>query len=331
MKKTAAVTLLLLFALAVVAVAETVRGPVVAIVELSESESEFSIGLNDIGVLDLAGDQNRFLEGVRLEIRIPGSTSTIAGSVGLYLYSDISPKPERGVMTLRGTRVLFEALPKAKRLFVGVPLRKEHGLQETADSYLVERVVRPADFPIAVALFPIVKGLPARVEDLSFTVRAKPVLRNKGAVSLALIGPEGSAIRGDTVGKRSFRVHIDGQEVDATKREFVLDPGLHELSLKSSVYENERVTFGIEKGSVKQVELRLQRPKSVLEIEAPRGTELFLDGQRVELRDGELSVLPGKHTVLFKLGDYTISKSLEVKAKKHYKISLALNILVNEE
>lgn len=309
---------------------ENIRGRVAAVKEIAAEPVTFSVSVNEMASLRVA-EPTRFLEALRLEIRIPQESRDFAGGLALYLYKDITPAPREEVMTLSGTRVYFEGLPQASRFFLLIPMQEDHTLSGSADTVLVGSVVPPEAFPIAVALFPAMKGLPRRIHEARFPVEVRRVVSNEGALQLEIVDDSGEPVPTEVAAKREFSIRVNGSEVAHDTRELVLQPGLHEVELRSDIYENRNVTVGIERGSVSNLELELIRPRSRINIEAPDGSEVFVDGTRVNIASGAVTVEPGEHTVLFRVGDYTVSRNISVKPKKDYNISLSLNILVHEE
>jgi len=311
--------------------AESLRGPVVSMVELDVSkapEVSFELGLEDIASVSLTGDL-RFLQGVQLEVQVPDTARGFPGSFGLYLYKNVTPTPTSGLGTYSAARAFFDIVPSGNRFFVTIPLRTDHTLRQTADSYLVKPPIDSEDFPLLVTIYPVMKGLSRSATNSRFNITAKPLLVDRGALRLRITDPQGVEIQKASGALREFTVLLDGSTIEYGDEDFILTPGLHKLVLESPRYENQSMTFGVERGKVTNVALELTEPVSTVKIDAPEGTQLFVDGARVE--KSPLQLPPGEHTLLFKLGDYTISRRLTVEAKKNYKISLSLNILINED
>jgi hypothetical protein len=70
-------------------------------------------------------------------------------------------------------------------------------------------------------------------------------------------------------------------------------------------------------------------PKIV--FEAPDTAEIFLDGQKLDgLPKKPMSVTEGEHTVIMRVGNYSLTKKFSVERGRSYKISLFLDISVQE-
>lgn len=311
---------------------ETLRGSVEQVDTLeitAGSAKRFALGMNDLGALNIEGDA-RFLRGVQLEIQVPGSAQEFPGSFALYVLRDVSPEPEPTVMTLQGTRVALEPIPLGSRFFYSVPAVADHQLRSTVDARVAPTPLGIDAYPLVFSIIPVMKGITPAAAEGRFIVTARPLLLDRGALRLSIITPEGEEIREAQGAFRNFSLSIDGEEVDYTGEDIVLDTGLHRLSLESRVFENETVTFGVERGTIAEMTIELERPKSEITVDAPQNAELFVNGIPWN-RNEPLSLDPGDHTILFELGDFSVSRRFQVEPKKDYEIVLSLDIMIREE
>ena len=175
------------------------------------------------------------------------------------------------------------------------------------------------------------KGIPSSAMRADFTITAKPLLLDIGAARLQILDPDGMDILESAGSLREFQLYLNGERIDYTEDPILLAPGLHKLSLESTRYENQRLTFGVERGSILNVDVQLEEPRSAVRFAAPEGVTLFVDGEEVDHRAPDFSLPAGEHTVMFQIGEYTVSKRFAVEPKKSYEISLTLDILINED
>jgi hypothetical protein len=272
-----------------------------------------------------------FLEGIQLEVRVPEAVRSTGGGFAVYLYDAVRPAPARGRTEYRGRRVFFRPMPSARRFFVAIPVSPGHRLRETADTFLVDEVVDAERFPIVMTILPVMKGIPESAMRSAFTITAKPLLLDVGAARLRITDPDGSDILESAGSLREFQLFLDGERIDYDEAPIALTPGLHRLSLESSRYENQRLTFGVERGTVSPIDIQLEEPRSAVRFDAPEGVTLFVDGEEVDHKAPSFSLPAGEHTVMFQIGEYTVSKRFAVAPKKSYEISLTLDILINED
>jgi hypothetical protein len=275
--------------------------------------------------------QLSFLEGIQLEIKVPQAVREIGGGFAVYIYDNVTPPPAAGENEYVGRRVFFRPVPVASRFFVTIPVSAEHTLRPTADAFLIDRVISPDRFPVLMTILPVMKGIPDSAMRADFGVTAKPLLLDVGAARLQVIDPDGADILASADSLREFDLFLDGEPLDYGAGPILLAPGLHRLSLESTRYENQRLTFGVERGSISEVQLQLQEPRSAVRFAAPEGVTLFVDGEEVDHRAPDFSLPTGEHTVTFQIGEYTVSKKFAVEPKKSYEISLSLDILINED
>lgn len=320
----------ILLTLGAVAAAETVRGPVVDIVVVEPGDLEGTervLELDEILAVEIDADR-RFLQGIELEVHVPAAVRNQPGSVAVSGLVSLTPRPERRVMSLRGARILHEPLLRTQRIYFQLPVYPDAELRNTADTQVLDQIVPPESFPLALTFTDIAKGGAIPRESTSFAVRVRPVVRDLGAVSLRLRTERGDEVFAGEEELADVILRIDGAVVDSASTEVVLPTGLHTIELDSETYLESSQTFGVERGRVTELSVPLVRPKAVVRLDAPRGAEVFVDGQKV----GESVVeLPeGEHTALVRIGDYSVSRRFTVTRKKSYIISVSLDIIVNE-
>ena len=308
---------------------EQIRGSVVIADHDRNEPYAIEIGMEEIAILQLGAD-SRFIEGLRLEFQVPRGARLYPGSLGLYLYKAISPEPRIKLMSLQAERVFFLPVPNAARFFVTVPLQPEHGFRGTADTYVTSIVARD-DFPLAATVLPISKGISGETAAARFMIRVDPVIRNLGGFRLVIRSPEGDPLLPSAEQVEEFTLRLNEDRLIYGEDEQLMVPGLYRIRLDSERYEHEQLTFGVERGQLTEVALRLREPESIIRFEAPAGAELFVNGESVAHEEQEFTLPPGEHTVLFRVGNYTVSRRLVVEPKKNYAISLDLGILIEED
>jgi hypothetical protein len=309
---------------------ETIRGSVVEVIEVEdEGPSPTAVEFRPEGIVGVRlAPGLRFVEGVQVELTIPQAAREVPGGLGLYIYASPGATLESGAQTRDGRQLFFLPLPARNRVLVKVPFAEDHEFRRTADVY----VASPAGedgLPLVAQILPVMKGLPGRAATAQFSMSAKPLIRNIGGVRLFLLHPDGGLI--ENLSEAGLEVTLDGEPVEQIGREITLLPGLHRVALRSEDFENESLTFGVERGRVAQLRIELQRPRSTIRIDAPETAELFVDGERIGERTSSITLPTGEHTVLFRIGDYSVSQKMTIEPKQDYEISLSLDILIRED
>ncbi len=313
---------------------ETLRGPMARIPKLpteSDQSIEFDLKAGEIGPVELERG-SRFLDGVEIEIRIPDSVRSYADSFGVYILLGARISADRNHARVSGETLLFETLPRTRRVFVQVPIHPDHRLRASADTFLARRRVDGGDFPLMLSIRPVMKGVPSAARAASFAVKIRTLFREEGAARVRLRDPAGNDITerfDDYV--EEITLTIGDHAIEDPQQEIVLPTGLHQIRLQSERYVDRTETFGVERGTTQTVGITVEEETSTVSIDAPLGVEMFVNGERVDPLDRELELAPGDYTVLFRFGEYTISRSLKIEPKRDYKVSLSLDILIEED
>jgi hypothetical protein len=311
------------------ALAEDFRGLVVAEVRLrSEAAFEQSVGiaLSEMAAVHLDGD-TRFLRGLRLELVLSNLLKQHFDSFALAVYRKVNPGPLPGVKAYQGERIFFQYLPYQNRVYVLLPLGGMEGVDEPlpAGSFRVETPLARNDFPLLVAIRPLMKGIPDAVLESKFVLTVRPILEKKGQFELVLRYPEG--MEGEPVA-----LFLDEQELTAFEGRREVPTGLHRLRVTSSAFKEVNTGFTVESGKTSVVEIQLELLASLLTIEAPENAEIYLDGEKLAVFAGiRLPIEEGSHQVRIKVADYSVSKKFTVSKGRHYHISCIFDILVSED
>ncbi len=305
---------------------DSLRGRVTSVLEVSPQSPGNNTGnfkLTDL--VSISAEAGRFIQGIEIEIKIPGEIKKYRNSFALYLYKRIRPAPSREIKTYTAGKAVYSILPSSNRFFIYIPLVENHNLGPSPGSIITDNPVQPADFPLILTIIPVMKGVPDITASSLFEITASPVYIDSGLLQLKLEAPE---IALDD----SLRAYIDNTAVSYTDTEFVLETGLHQLRVESEIYENQVLSFGIEKGQNTVLNIKLQKIITVIRLEAPENAVLYMDGEKLDISGtGEIETTPGEHTVLIKVGDYRTSKVFLVEKGKNYKISLFLDILIQDD
>jgi len=305
--------------------AESFRTVVEGVVEVSSvsADNAISLGINSSVIINL-GSETRFLRGVEIEITAPQSWLPYRGSLGMYIYNNINPQTADGITDMDGRRVAFEPLPSRLRIIYQIPVRQQHGLRSTTSATVPTGVVQPSSFPIIFRLTQVSKGLPDDFENLSFNFTVKPILSDEGAVRLIPRYP--AQLR-----NRPFTVLIDDNVIPNISEQILLREGEHHLVILSDDYRNESRRFVVERSKTVDLTIELQDPTPIIIFEAPQNAQIYLNNTLIPRRSDPVTVDPGQHEVKFQVGDYTLTRTLNIQRGKTYRVSLAVDLTVQED
>ncbi|MDR2079653.1 MAG: hypothetical protein LBP74_08040 [Treponema sp.] len=303
--------------------AESFRALIAGSVEVSlDGRESASIPLNYNGsALISLDEETRFFRGIEIELQAPQRWLSYQGSLAMAVYADLDRIPPAGVADISGKRVAFEPLPGKLQIAYQIPIRPAHGFKTSPYVSVPTGVTLPASFPILFRITPVIKGLTEELETMVFQLGVKPILSDEGALKLSPRYPE--QLQG-----RPFTVLIDDVLIENPAEERLLKEGEHHLVILSEDYRNESRRFVVERAKVLDLTVELQDPTPLIGVEGPQNAAVFLDNAPV-LRESVL-VEPGIHEVKFKVGDYTIIKTLTIQRGKTYRVALSVDIDVSE-
>ncbi|MDR1894648.1 MAG: PEGA domain-containing protein [Spirochaetales bacterium] len=296
--------------------AENLRGPVTALVDLSqerETAGEYPLLVNEFLAV-FPGAKGDFLEGIRVSLRIPDALREAAGSYVILFYKRLSPLPTLNQTAYQGLETGNAILANRPRFSVDLPLgaiREPLSLELTLE-----------DLPLFITLVSLSKAMPRAAENSPFFLRVSPLWSNRGRAELFFTGspPPVSEIA----------LWIDNERIPFAGQPLLLPSGVHSIRVQAPGFREINRTFAVNSTQTVRVELPFARQIPGLLFEAPAGTQIFLDGEKINPSQEPLLVSEGEHTVLFILEDYRISRQIHLTGNNNYKISLFLDIFVQE-
>ncbi|MDR2304659.1 MAG: hypothetical protein LBE10_08745 [Treponema sp.] len=270
------------------------------------------------------GEDTRFFKGVELELGAPSAWLSYQGSLAIAMYANPDHIPEAGIADLDAKRIVFEPLPAKIQSVYQIPLRRNHDLRNSPYVSVPTGVIPVTSFPLLIRLMPVLKGMNEELETMNFQLSAKPILGDEGILALSFRWPE-------QLPGKPFTALIDDVMIENPGESRFLKEGEHHLVILSDDYRNENRRFIIERAKVLELSIELKDPTPVIYFEAPENARIFLNNEPVLNKTAPCLVEPGTHEVQFHIGDYGIFKTLQVQKGKTYKVSMEVDVSVNEE
>ncbi len=303
--------------------AEQVRSEVqhTAVIDKNYSDVTLSIGLRELSQIKL--EATEFLRGIVVQINAPQAVLQFRESFLLSIYSNPSPLPRDGVRSYSAVKLLSEPFPSSSRTFIDLPFKGQSGWDKSAlNSIMVTKRPQPQDYPLLLTIDPIMKGIPSDVARSRFEITIRPVLENKGALVVELP---------DDTDRDALKLLIDGEIQEKKAGRLVLPTGVHQVALQSDRYLPYSKSVGIEKAQTTRLKVQLEPAQSTIRFDAPEDAVVFFDGEEIEIASTpQLNTEPGEHVVLVRIGDYSVSKKIDIQGGKTYKVSLFFDILIND-
>jgi len=281
------------------------------------------VGINSSVIITL-GSEARFLRGIEIEITSPQNWLAHRGAIGISVYNNINPQTAHGITDIDASRTAFEPLPARLQTNYQIPVRQPHGLRTTTTVTVLPAVTQLSTFPILFRLMPVIKGISEELETMIFNLTVRPILSDIGAIRLIPRYPP-------QLRNRPFTVLIDDNLIVNTSEQIVLREGEHHLVILSDDYRNESRRFVVERAKVNDLIVELQDPTPILILEGPENAVIYLDNVRFQRNSEPVTVEPGLHEIRFQIGDYTITRNLNIQRGKTYRVALAIDLTIQEE
>jgi len=281
-----------------------------------------SLGINSSAIFNLDGEI-RFLRGIELELSAPQIWLSYRNSLVMAAYNNINPKTAAGVTDMNGDQIAFEPLPAKLQIVYQIPVRQSHGLRTTPYVTVPTGIIQPSTFPIIFGLSPVLKGLTNEFENMTFNMTVRPILSDEGAVRVITRYPP-------QLRNRPITVLINDNVISNLSEYIFLKEGEHHLLILSEDYRNESRRFVVERARILDLVIELQDPTPILIFEAPQNAQIFLDNAPITMGREPVMVDPGQHEVRFRIGDYTVTRTLNVQRGKTYRVALEVDLTIDE-
>ena len=295
-----------------------------------ESET-INLGYND-GVALVLPDDLTFIKAVEFEIKTPREVLQFPGGMAYGIYTNLSSLPDGEIFDFSAEQLSIEILPSKVTFVLQLPLRENHGLK--SDPYaLVMAPIRPEDSAwLFFRLFPVMKGMPEEVENAVFPVKIKPILIDEGGFKLSVkytdsVQP-GSGEQNP--GVITPNVRIDEIPVQNPGKIQLLSPGSHHLAVSAENYRTEVRVFTVEQAKITEVTVEMKDTAPTVVFAGPDNAEILLDGEKIDNPRESRKIKPGKHLVVFSVGDYKLQKQFTAEEGRDYSVSMTVDAEIVE-
>lgn len=280
------------------------------------------------GVAVLLPEDRSFLAGVELELRIPAAVQARPENFLEYLYRSVRPAPSRSAVAYSGSTLHWQVLPARVSHVIQIPLGPDSGLKAGPYATLLPSQ-EASSFPLVFRLMPSNKGLTEDMEKAVFQLRVRPLLRDEGRLRLSFVhGPGVPA-------NAALELSVDGAVIAEPLEPMILKAGRHDLRLSGPDVRDEFRSFTIEQARELPLQIALQDVTPRLILEYPERSRVELDGKPLaDDARGEqpgIPLSPGDHIITFLVGDYSLQRRITVQRGRTYRVSLLIDMSIEEE
>ena len=234
------------------------------------------------------------------------------------------------VFDFSGDQIVIEILPSKLTFALQIPLRENHGLKSDPYTVVMDQIKPENSGDLFFRLFPVMKGMPEEVENALFQVKIKPVLIDEGGFKLNIkytdVSEQNDGGRKDILPS----VIIDEVPVLNPDEMQLLMPGSHHLAVSAEKYRTEIRVFTVEQAKITELTVEMKDTAPTVVFAGPDNAEILLDGEKVDNPREVTKIKPGKHTVVFSVGDYKLQKQFTAEEGRDYSVSMTVDAEIME-
>ena len=330
MKKTKLAVIFILFS-TVLSHADNIRGPLVNILDaeiLSADRKATEFDISPEEIFAVSPDYSNLPDKISIEIRSSETIKRFRDSFSLYSYTNVSPQPSYDIKSYHGKYSKSVLLPDRTRFFIDLKFSRSKSSDSSMPGTEVIDLTNLKDSkPLMFTILPVMKGVPDYLLSEKYKIKIKTYWPEQGKINVKVLVPGSNDNNPENT--EDFSLSIDGNSHSKADN-ILLTSGIHKVTVSKKGYSEHNENITVKTNETRNVEILLKKNNPVVSIYSPDESELYIDGNIQNSR--KISTLePGEHTVLFKLGNYSLSRTIELEEGKNYVINLLLDIEVKEE
>ena len=326
-------SLLFLFIVLQLSFSDNIRGQVKSIVTIDSvpyRADEISLSSENIFAIVL---NNREIQPIKiqLEIRLSETLRDYPNTFALFFYNNVTPLPGENISNYRGNLVKYVVLPRTSKHFIDIYIAKQPTRSELipGTDNIFPGDFKNSFFPMFVTMLPVMKGIPNQLLNESITVKVTPFFPEVGTLSINVFERTRSSSSGSNLNRLTdYKLYIDNN-LHNNSDNIVLPTGIKRVRIEKDGYNTFQESVVIRNNEKSSITAYLTNESPYLIIQAPPEAEIFING--IHYRQREFSNLSvGEHTLVFKLGEYSISRKIRLENGKRYLIDILLDIDIRE-
>ena len=312
--------------------AETFRVGQCHVINLKEDPSFTGVkklGLNDAIAIYIPEDR-LFLEGIEIKMDIPEETAMWRDCCGAYVYDEIRPAPTEQQIDFSGSKIFFGVVPGKLSWVLQIPLTANTQFKTNQYTKTIEKIPSAQGNFVFVRLQQVMKGVPDEVMNSKITFNVRPILSDKGLVTVKLSYPDEDNKADLSASNETIFIDNDTYSYQDAAKGLLLSTGIHNISVISENYRTEVRKVRIDQAKKTELLVELKSIEPTVIITAPEGAIVYLDDQQYDNLGKEFVLTEGDHKVRCVIGDYEIVRTLSVSKGRTYKVNLTVDLQISE-
>ncbi len=314
------------------AYSDNIRGPMqwISVVDTEADRSEeIIVSPEDLIAFKINSSENIPFR-MQLEIRPSETLKEYPNTFALFVYNNIEPVPVNDVSSYNGSLVRYIVLPDKSRHFVDLFFTVKPSRNELlpGTDVLYPEEFKKIPFPFIMTVLPVMKGIPDTLLDEKIKIKLTIYYADKGDLSVNVYSKNDNSAENNPLSISDYSLFIDSKQYDKADG-ISLAAGVKKIRIEKDGYLPFEQSVVINKNEKNILNINLVKKLPQLFIYAPAEADIYIDGNLNTQK--ELNNLKeGEHTVVFKLGQYSLSRKFILENGKKYTINLLLDIEINE-
>lgn len=310
-------TILVPFSLA----GDHLTGIIVHKIDLESETDQGTFKLDELLLMDL-GELGPVVSGFELIIKIPPSYRNYRDGFWMNILGTRDVEAQQRRERINGRFFLDEPLPGSSKMVIYIPLEDQPVPGVLPGTFVLPGIDLDTNSFLVFSILSVMKGIPPAllVSDIEYSVRSH--YQNKGVIRLGSSALSVSSELEILVNGEAVYPDIDGN--------IIVPAGEHRVVLLHKDFDPVEEVVIVAKGGLAVIDPVWEASVPALVFDAPDEVHIYIDGNLVVDKETLFFTELGTHEVLFMLGDYRISRTIELNEKKNYRISLFLDIFVEE-
>ncbi len=305
--------------------AENIRGPVSGTLVLDNLKTPKTVTTRVEELTGIVVDEiSPLVQGIKLTVKAAPDMVLYRNSFAIYIYRDLDNEYSEDQESYRGTQAMMRFLSFTDDLNILIPLNPNHTLSPDRSSVLMSDRSQQDNFPFIITVLPVTKGIPDSAYSSDLTLELTPIYFNKGLLILNLMDDRAEPLT------EGVRISIDNKSYNLSEGPFILNAGIHNLTIRSENGSEESLPFSLAAGETLILDHVLQFQLPLLAIEAMEGMTVYLDGRELSQPEvkGTIEIQPGSHSIRFELGDFRMSRDFSAEMQQNITITMVPEILL---
>jgi len=301
---------------------ENIRGRATATLQVDGPAVEFKP--EELIIIRYLDEIPAFQEGIEIQVEIPSSLRKFRNSFALMIYRNVSPDQDENRNEYNATRIHMELIPSREKTFVRIPFSEIHKITGDALTSVLPIPIDVEQFPLLVTVLPIMKGIPDAAFSEELIVRAIPIWKEEGSLTVNITSLSGNP-------EETIEVTVDETAIELNKT-VILPSGIHKVRAASTHAPAIEQSITLEPGEEITLNLTFDYKPPELTIHIPQSAIVRLDDKLIESNDSVIVIEadPGEHSISYILGEMEVSRSFSVQPGSKINIKLFADVEITE-